>query len=146
MVVKLLVTQIPTFWEAIKFCDAKVNRIDERYMQAHFNKLLHKLLSDKAQCFVRLNTDRTLISLMVTELQFDEIVGKGNLFIHCLYSFESVPDTEWEEDLKIIKRFANNLKCSSITFDTYNERISRLGLLIGFEETYKSFTMNLEGV
>lgn len=146
MIVKVLAQQIPAFWEAIKFCTTKVDEIDEKELPDYLNNLLRALLNDKAQCFVRLDENRILIGLMITEIVIDKITQKVNLNIQCLYSYQKVSDSDWKIEYEFIKNFAEKTKCDSVIFRTRNERVMRIGQLVGFEEKCRIFEMKLGGL
>ncbi len=146
MIIKILPAQIPVFWETIKFCETQVNEVSSDIRQLYLNNLLHSLLSDKAQCFVRLDEKRVLIALMITKIEKNKITLDNYLHIQTLYSFRKVPDRDWEVEYEFIRQFAEKAKCKSITFDTCTEKIMQLGQLVGFKEVHRSFELNLEGV
>ena len=145
MVVKLLSTQIPIFWESIKFCMTNADEVKVEDLQPYLNNLLHSLLSDLAQCFVRLDDTRNLLGVMVTKIEVNKITGKQQLCIQGLYSFKNVKDKEWQNDYTIILRFAKNAKCKSVVFSTRNKKVIRLGELLGFVEANRSFVLVLGG-
>lgn len=145
MVVKLLSTQIPIFWESIKFCVTNADEVKAKDLQYYLNTLLHLLLSDKSQCFVRLDNDRNLLGIMITKVEVNKITGNQQLRIQCLYSFSNVKDVEWKNDYNIISQFAKNTKCKSVVFNTHDKRVMRLGKLVGFVEADRSFVLVLGG-
>ena len=146
MVVKVLDVQIPVFWETIKFCIVQANEIDETARQSYFNNLLHALLSNKSQCFIRLDEKRILMGLMITSLEMNKITLEKSLHIETLYSFQSVSNETWVDEYKILGDFAKKTECRTITFDTRNEKIMELGKLVGFVEKQRSFELDLGGV
>lgn len=145
MRVRILANQIPPFWDSIKYCMVNVNAIDDGHSQLYFNELLHDLLSDTAQCFVRLSTDRILESLMVTKIIINKLTNIKTLHIHGLYSFRRASMKEWAEDFKLIRNFANRIQCKTITFDTDNAKVMELGRSVGFVDGKKSFVLDLGG-
>lgn len=146
MIVKLLPAQIPTLWESIKFCAVQANEIAEESTAAYLNQLLQSLLSDKTQCFIRLDDKRILIALMLTGIEIDKITEKSQFCIKCIYSFKKVIDSAWTTEYEFVKNFAKKANCDSIIFDTRNEEIMRLGRLVGFVETRRSFEFKLGGI
>jgi len=145
MFVKLLPAQIPTFWETIKFGCQKADVLTPDNYQAYFNELLHALLSDKAQCFVRLNDDRKIIGVLVTRVLGNKISGNKYLLLQSAYSFDSRPQDVWIEDLKVVGVFAKEMGCKSITFETSNPRIVELALNSGFREKSRSYEFFIGG-
>lgn len=146
MIVKLLANQIPTFWESIKFAVTEADEVDVKDLGAYLNNLLHSLLSDKSQCFVRLDDDRMLIGVMITRIEVDNHAGMRSLCLQCLYSFKNVLDGDWQTDFELFKNFARRTNCKQITFNTRNSRIVRLGSLVGFIERFSSYSLSIGGI
>lgn len=143
MIVKILPVQIPVFWENIKFCLAQVDDIDKDLRQSYFNTLLQSLLSDKSQCFIRLDDKRMLVALLITQHYIDQIADKNVLDIRCLYSYQKVSDNQWKDEYEFIKKFAKKLKCNSIVFSTNNKQVMHIGTFLGFVEQKKTFKFDL---
>jgi hypothetical protein len=146
MVIKLLSSQIPMFWEAIKFAAISADEIDKENWGVYLNKLLHSLLNDRSQCFVRLDNERRLLALLVTRFSIDRITNEKSLFIQALYSWKRTENKEWEEVLMFVRKFAENEKCKYISFESRNPRIWQLTAVFGFKEELRSFKLSLGGV
>jgi len=146
MIIKILSTQIPQLWEQIKFACVQADEVNKEDMPSYLNELLHALLSDKAQCWLRLGDDRTLLLLMITRILVDKITGRKSLFIQTLYSWKSVGDNEWQDDYNFVKEFAKHEQCKRISFESRNPRIWELAEVLGFKENLRSFKLSLGGV
>lgn len=144
MIVKILPVQIPVFWDSIKFCAVTADEVDKAYQATYLNELLQALLSDKAQCFVRLDDKRILVALMITRITTSKITNEKSLFIQVLYSIKNVASNEWQTDYSFLTNFATVQKCRSITFDTRHKEVMELGRLVGFEEVQRSFEFVLD--
>lgn len=144
MIVKILPVQIPVFWDSIKFCAVTADEIDKKYQQGYLNELLHALLSDKAQCFVRLDDTRILAALMITRMGVSKMTNKKSLFIQILYSIKKTDTNAWQEDYNFITKFALSQKCHSVTFDTRHNEVMDLGHVLGFKEVQRSFEYELD--
>jgi len=142
-VIKLVPQQIPVFWEAIKAATTRADEVDAKDYPVYLNKMLHDLLNDKNQCFVRLTAERVLASILVTQLDDDLLSGKKLLRIKTLYSWQPVAPTEWQEDFKFLRDFAAREKCSRILFDSRNARVQELGASLGFKEVTRSFVLEI---
>lgn len=143
MIVKLTPTQIPQFWEVIKFVIAKLVKVDD--YQSIFNYALYKLLNDKAQCWVRLNKDRKVIAVIVTEIQVNKITGYKQLYGSLLYSWRPTGNDEWVEDFNFIVKFATKEQCKQIVCETAVERAGQLYKLYGFKESLTTYTLKING-
>lgn len=142
---RLLAVQIPAVWETIKYVIIKADEVDKKHMSSHLLENLHTLLNDKAQCFVRLDDNKTLLAMLITRIMIDKITGEKYLFIQNLYSFQMVDDSVWREDMKFVEEFARNEKCSYISFGSRHQRIFDIGKLIGFKEVRRTFSLNIGG-
>lgn len=143
---RILPVQIPQLWEVIKFACVQADEVNKEDMPSYLNELLHALLSDKAQCFLRLGDDRTLLVLLVTRILVDKITGRKSLFLQCLYSWKSVPDEEWQDNFNFIKEFAEHEQCKIIFFEPRNPRVWKLAELFGCQETNRRFIFKIGGV
>ena len=142
MTVRLLCTQIPQFWEYIKYALSQVERFgsDEESLGA-YNRIFASLLNDKSQCLI-MHDDSGMQALMITEIFEDLITAKRTLNIRCLYAFNLISDDKWKTDFHVVKEVAIGNKCSKIVFQTSNARIERIANMIGF--TKDSINMSME--
>ena len=143
LIIKVLATQIPMFWESVKYACAQADEIQRENYPEYLNELLHALLSDKAQCFVRLDENRILTAIMTTRIMTNKINKKRYLFIQCLYSHKMVSDSIWEKDWDFIKAFAKSENCSYISFDSGNKRLFELTQKLGFVEKFRTYHYQL---
>lgn len=143
MVIKIMASQIPQFWDTIKFAVLNADHIAEKDRELFLNQLLAHLLCDKAQCFVRTNQVRELQALVITRIVKDEITGENSLYISSLYSFRPVSDSEWVSDIAMIRKFALASKCKKIVAVSNNQRVFDIASSIGFIERYRSFAMEV---
>lgn len=143
MTVRLLCTQIPQYWEYIKYALAQVERFgsDDESLGA-YNRVFASLLNDKSQCFIMNGEDGSLKALMITEIVEDIITSKRILSIRCLYAFLPITNEEWVRDFVILKKMAEDFKCFKIIFQTSNKRVEGIGKLLGFNQ--RSVNMELE--
>src|SRR4030065_2714353 len=139
MVIKLLPNQVPKIWDAIKFAAANADRINEKDLPLYLNRLLAALLSEKAQCFLRLDEGRQLLAVAITRLIQDEITGEKSLFLNCLYSFKRVPAEEWRADQKVLVDFAKRQGCKKMIAFSNSEKVFKMATAHGFSERYRCF-------
>jgi len=143
MIIRVLPTQIGKVWEQIKFACVQADEVNKEDIPSYFNELLHSLLSDKSQCFIRLGDDRTLLLLMITRIIIDKITGRKSLFIQALYSWKNVEDREWQDDFKFIKEFAKHEQCKRISFESRNDRVWKIAESLGFRENLRKFVFDI---
>lgn len=144
MLIKLLSIQVPQYWDIIKFAIANVDDFEIEDLPAHLNGILHDLLSDKAQCFVKINPeDRKVVTLFVTRIEFEKISDKKYLNIQSIYAFAPSTDEEWLEIAKFLGDFGRNNGCDTMIFRSRQPRAWELGRILGFKENYRSFIYKL---
>ena len=143
---RILPVQIPALWEVIKFACVQADEVNKEDMPLYFNELLHALLSDKAQCFLRLGDDRTLLVLLITRVLVDKITSQKSLFLQVLYSWKAVEDKEWLDDFDFIKEFAKQEQCKDISFEPRNPRVWEIAKFLGCRETHRKFVFDIGGV
>ena len=143
MVIKLLLNQIPRFWEAIKFASVSAEDVKEEDRRDYLNNLLHSLLNDKSQCFVGLDDERKLLGVAVTQLVADKTTGSKDLFLKVLYSWKYADIEEWKDRLNLVKDFAKSEGCKHIYFESRNPRVWQVGEAVGFKEHFRTFRMEV---
>jgi hypothetical protein len=143
MSIKLLPNQIPLLWESIKFAATKADRVNEKDLPFYLNRLLADLLSDKAQCFIRITPEHQLRALAITRFIQDVITGEKSLVVSCLYSFEPAQDGQWKSDMDEISRFAKVNGCKVISMYSSNNRVFDIVTMLGFKERFRNFSMEI---
>jgi len=146
MIVKILNRQIPQIWELIKFACVQADEVDKKEMPQYFNELLHALLNDKAQCFIRLDDDRTLLAVLITRIMIDRVTGEKYLFLQCLYSFKVIQDEVLRQARDLFVDFAKAEQCSYISFNSRHKRIWEIAEIMGFKEKHRRFDFEIGGV
>lgn len=144
MIIKVLSSQIPSFWDAIKFTVQQADEVDDKDLQPYLNELLHALLNDTAQCFVHLDENRVLTALLVSRIMVDKITGEKYLFLQSLYSWQRQPDSVWVQDTDFVRQFARNAGCKYLSFTSRNEAMFNLGEKIGFREKCRTFDCRID--
>jgi hypothetical protein len=142
MIHKIVASQIPQFWDTIKFAVLNADNVAEKDRQLYLNQLLAHLLCDKAQCFVR-SLNRELQALTITRIIKDEITGENSLIISSLFSFKVVPNSEWLSDIEAIRKFAKVNHCKKVVAVSNNPRVFEIANSIGFVERYRSFALEV---
>lgn len=140
MIHQLLSIKIPKHWELIKFATTKADEVDQQDLQPYLNELLHSLLSDKSQCFVRTDK-RDILTVLITKIVIDKITNEKYLHLQTMYSFKKVADEVWKTDFEFIKQFKESEKCAYILFQSRNRRIQEIGKYLGFREKHRTFIL-----
>ena len=97
---------------------------------------------DKQICIVKLDENKTLIRLLVTEIIFNKVKNEKHLVIRCLYSFTRESDNNiWKEDWKFVEQLRDKKQCTCISFETGNERVCEIGRALGFREKHRHFVL-----
>lgn len=146
MITKLLASQIPAFWENIKFAAVRADEVKGEDQQQYLIELLHSLLNEKAQCWVRVDNQKNLIALLITRILLDKITAEKYILFQCLYSFEIVASEVWDVEFEFVKQFALNEQCSYVLFSSSNEKIWGIAERVGFKEKHRTFVFNLGGL
>lgn len=145
MIFRLNSTQIIPFWDAIKYACVRADSVPKSEMQSYFNNLLHDLLSDKAQCFVVLTPGRILNSVVITRVTADKFLTVKELHIQCLYSMATLSNEDLIDHFSFIGDFAKSQGCKLITYHSSNPRIWEIAEVLGCEEQFRSFSLDLGG-
>ncbi len=146
MIIRLLSVQIPAYWEIIKFAKMRADELESDKLQPYLVSLLHDLLNEKAQCFLRLDDNREIIGVLITSLIIDKITDEKQLCLQCAFSRKNVENAEWEKDFKLIKDFAVQEKCKYIFFDSKVHRFWQIAESVGFHEHHRNYRFNMEDI
>lgn len=139
MILKLLPSQVPVLWDTIKYACIEADEVEKKDFPAYFNELLLSLLASKAQCWVRLTTDRQLSAICVSRIQVDKVSGEKGLFVQVVYSWKKGDSKEWIEDVNLMKEFGKKEGCKYLSFNSRNEAVFRIAKMTGFTETHRTF-------
>jgi len=139
MIIKLTPPQVAEYWEPIKYSIIHGDLVADKNKQIILNESLHALLSERAQCFIRLADDRKIIAVMMTRIGISPITDDKFLFIQCIFSFRSVDKEDWKIDWNYVLEFAKHSGCKYIQAESANERIFEITELIDFKEAYRTF-------
>jgi len=143
MLIKILPNQVVQLWETIKYAAIKVDETDEKDLPKYLNELLHALLNEKAQCFVRLDDKREVAAIAITRFLMNNVNGEKYFQVQCVYGFKAAPNEVWKRDWEVLKEFAKKENCSYMGFQSRNKRIWDIGKTIGMTEAYRVFKLRL---
>jgi len=143
MLIKILPSQVVQLWEVIKFVATTVDEVDDKDLPKYLNELLHSLLNEKSQCFVRLDDNREIIAIWITAFLTNATNGEKYFQIKCVYGFKASLDDVWKRDCEILVEFAKKENCSYVGFQSRNSRIWDIAKLIGMTEAYRVFKLKL---
>lgn len=142
MIIKLIEKNIVDLWETIKFACDKADSIGPN-KQDYFNILLNDLLSNKAQCFMRINDDRSIETVIITRVMMDKLYGEKFLHIQGVYSWSIKSLEEWKIDFNFVKEFATREECAYISTVANKERAQELATSLGLTESTRTFVMRI---
>lgn len=149
MIVQLSYNQVPAFWEAIKHCLIKANKVPESVEMEFTNRQLERIMSGEGQCWVVFSIgadgSRQLYAIVTTRVSDDKIYGVRFLVIESIYGFRKIEADLYKDGLEKLRKFAEVMKCEAIIAETGSRRIKEMLLESGFEEqhtTYRLLTVN----
>jgi hypothetical protein len=145
MIIKVRSTQIPKYWEIIKFAIVKVYSIPAEDILDITNKALAELEADNYQCFFRLSDDGEQVeAIVITSIILNKFTGEKSLSIETLYSFKL--QKEWDEFFNFVKEFGRTMGCVNrkgkivILGYSKNPRAQNIMLDLGFTESFTTYT------
>lgn len=141
---KILPTQIPMFWEAIKFTCVQANNVAPEEVPTYCRELLISLLSGKAICMVALDDNKVLLAVLVCRIMVDRFSAKKYLLLQGVYAWEKLNDSIWLQAFELFLEFARLEKCDYITTISNNPKVWSNLAKIGFVEEGRTLTLHLE--
>ena len=145
MIIKLLPQQIPQLWEAIKLAAVQSDEIPIDVIAPYLHRLLQGLLSDRVQCFVRLDEARTLLSLVITSILVNQLTGQRELVVRCFYSFRTLSEEDARASMNLLKNFATAQQCDRLSCDSRHPRVWQLVSDHGWREESRHYTYAMNG-
>lgn len=144
MIVKLLAPQIPTFWETIKYAVKHADGVKDRELPSYLTELLHALLNDKAQCWVRLSEKKEVYALCVTRIMHNPQRDEKYLYVQTLFSWVPQANGVWEENFGFIREYAKNTGCKYIGCMSNNKRAFEIYESLGMKEESRIFSLRID--
>lgn len=142
MIIQLLPSDVPNYWEAIKFACVKADNVSTKDIPAYATLLLNELLCSKAQCFVGIDdTERTLDAIGVTKIKIDSMKGDKLLEVSCLYAWKGQADEFWIDAIELVKKFAKQTECKQVIARSSNPRVFEIVESVGFREAERIFSL-----
>lgn len=114
MHIKVMPSQIPQVWEAVKYAIVQMNEVPNEQLSAYFVWLLQDLLSEKAQCWITLNEERVLLNVSVTRTIEQGWTKERELHVHCMFAFQGLTETTVATLLQMYVDFAKTMGCTRI--------------------------------
>lgn len=143
MPIMLTPDQITKNWDIIKFAAISVDYVQEKYRERYLNRLLYMLLSNKAQCFFKLDDERKVVWVGITRIEQDHVTDSKILFLANLFAYQKVPLEEWQKDYEFIKAFAIKSGCNLITTHVALDRSAHLCESVGMTYRYKAYELEV---
>lgn len=145
MIIMLQPEQISAFWPAIKHAVTIASRWGEREQELS-NKVLEKLLTGKAQCWVGLEDkedERRVISgLGITTIE-ETPLGETYLYLHSLYAYTTISESNLQQIVPTLEKFCKQAGCTRMISYTSNKRLKDYYIEQGFDQDPAVFIKNL---
>jgi len=145
MHIKVMPSQIPQVWEAVKFAIVQLDEIPNEQMPDYCVWLLHQLLAEKAQCWVTMNEDRILLNVSITCIVPNAFTKEPELHLQCLYAFQGLTEQTVREAIVLYQQFAKKAGCVRITGASKHPRACVIMEQHGFQPSYKTYTLAVGG-
>lgn len=142
MIVRLLGTQIPRFWDIIKYALKEVEELGTDQERGVYNHVFAKLMQDKMQCFIIVSND-TIVGVIVTEILENEVTFSRTMEIRAVYAFESQDDKVWRQAFSLVKRAAKQEKCFRVLLNFRNPRIIEIAEANGYKEISRVMELSI---
>lgn len=143
MIFRMLSNQVPEYWDVIKFATVTVDEVREKDVQKYLLELLHSLLSNNSQCWIRVDDNKKIIALLITRIIKNKITKDKSLYLQCVFSYEDVSSNIWKSDFSLLINFAKQEDCENITFESRHSRIWELAKSFKCKEIHRSFIYDL---
>jgi hypothetical protein len=146
IIVRLLSSQIPSYWEHIKYASVTANGMqDSAVKEEYCRNLLCNLLSGKYSCWVGTDDSREFIKAVAITKIYKDAGDIHHMLIDAVYVYDATSDTEKFRFIGNVKEFAEEIGCKNVMFNTGNPSIIKAAGRLGFNEAYRVYTAELGG-
>ena len=142
-IIRVPVTQVPQFWEVIKFASVHSDNINEDVLQGYCNTLLVKLLTGKLQAVIKIDDARNVEAIIIMGFEVSNLSGAKSLVFYNFYSWKSNSLAEWKNAFMSLLVFAKAENCKKIIAHTYNPRLWQMAESAGFKETSRQYVLDV---
>jgi len=139
----LLPSQIPQFWESIKYAYVQSGAYKEEHIPALLNRLLVNLLDSSYVCGVTLTYERKLESVVILNVVEEEITNDRSLFIDAVYSFLPADKDKWDKKIIRCIEYAKMQDCKRIKGQTGNQKLIDIISKLGVREESRIYSLDL---
>ena len=144
-IIKVQPVQVPRIWELIKFAAVRSQEIAPDMFQPFCVRLLHSLLNGRTQCWVRYDETGTALSVQLTQISNNDIMGIRELLILGLYSFKALTEEEVKEQYSQWKMFAATVGCKRIVSYSSLPRSWQFSEMVGMTPGHRQYICTIGG-
>jgi hypothetical protein len=145
MHIRVLPSQIPQVWEAVKYAVVQLDEVPQEQHNAYFVWLLQDLLSEKAQCWVTLNEDRVLLNVSLTRLVEHAWTQERELHVSCMYAFQGLTDETVTALLQMYMDCAKTMGCVRVVGTSRHPRAYAVMERQGLVPYARTYVKHVEG-
>lgn len=138
VLIKLPITQIPTYWELIKTGILRAANIFDSEAPAYCKDLLLRLLSEELQCIL-MHKNNQIHAVFIIEFRMSNATSKKFMYIHNLYGIKKTSDSMWKDAIQQLIDYAKNEDCYQVCAESKNKRIWEIALNSNFSEGHRKF-------
>ena len=144
-IIKVQPSQVPLVWELVKLAAVKSQEVAPESFQPFCIQLLHNLLNGKAQCWARYNEEGTVLSIQLTQICENDVVGVKELIIQGAYSFKLILEEEAIEQHRQWIAFAKATNCSRIVSYSSLPRSWQISETMGWQPGHRQYVYLIGG-
>ncbi|MBU2249633.1 MAG: hypothetical protein KKD77_22995 [Gammaproteobacteria bacterium] len=147
MLTKLLPDQISTFWPIIKYAvEESLPPIAGEHPDK-MNRILSAMLSGLLEVWVSYKKPSNKFeAVVVTQFLYDDASNTKNLLLYCLYGYEQIDPSSWDEGWIVLSKYAKTKKCHSIMAYSANPYLVELAKTFGGNTDYTFISLALNKI
>jgi len=138
MFTQLTFEQVSDRWNVLKVAIHNSMPHEAQATPSMLNQILVKLMSGELQCwegFKQRAGELEIYMIVVTMLRKDEVTDRKTVFIHNLYSFRDLTDSEFNEGYLVLSRWGRAQGCEALDAFTNVDSLLHAGLRRGGKVT-----------
>lgn len=143
MLIKLPITQIPSYWNLIKIGTVKSDNVKDEDVSTYCKNLLLRLYKKDIQCILKCDEDKQIQAVILISFKMNKLNSEKFMQIDNLFAVSKVKMEDWQVALEQLVKFARNEDCGYVTAESGNKRIWEILDKYSFIASSKKYTLRL---
>lgn len=147
MLTKLTPDQISKFWDLIKYAIEQSLPPTVGESPDKMQRILESALAGRVDVWAgyeRKDGKAKMEGIVLTQFLFDTAARTKSLLIYCLYGYDFISNSTWQDSLVTLVKYASGKRCNQIVAYTDVDKIIEMVNKLGGETKYTFITFDVK--